>query len=66
MLARMFAHQEEGVVPRWICQVGFKMNLTFLSDVVVSVVRMSLVPTYWTEAQDTSSPFSTIFVLAAS
>ena len=66
MLARMFAHQEEGVVPRWICQVGFKMNLTFLSDVVVSVVRMSLVPTYWTEAQDTSSPFSTIFALAAS
>ena len=66
MLARMFAHQEEGVVPRWICQLSFKMNLTFLADVVLSAVRMSRVPTYWTEAQDISSPFSTIFALAAS
>ena len=66
MLARMFAHQEEGVVPRWICQVGFKMNLTVLTDVFLSAVRMSPVPTYWTEAQDTLSPFSTIFALAAS
>ena len=66
MLARMFAHQEEGVVPRWICQIGFKMNLAVLIDVVLSAVKMSPVPTYWTEAQDISSPFSTIFVLAAS
>ena len=45
---------------------GFKMNLTVFTDVVLSAVRMSPVPTYWTEAQDTSSPFSTIFALAAS
>ena len=68
MLARMFAHQEEGVVPRWIFQLGSQsiaMNMAILND-VLSAVRMSLVLIYWTEAQDTSSPFSTIFALAAS
>ena len=30
MLARMFAHQEEGVVPRWSCQVALKWIWQFL------------------------------------
>ena len=81
MLARMFAHQEEGIAPRWAhddqcngrfwfskhaCLVNLKnVNLSW-KMFFASAARMSQGRTCWTEVQDTLSLCSTIFARAVS